>query len=116
MKGKIYDLEHIKLFLGEDKQQLENMITIFLSETPRMLNDLNQNFDQKKYDEVKFYAHKLKSSIDLFQINGLQKDIRVLEKLASEQNDIPGIEKYVSEITSTLEGVLMDIRKEVSIQ
>lgn len=114
MKGKKYDLEHIKLFLGEDKQQLGNMINIFLSETPLMLADLNENFNQKNYDEVKFYAHKLKSSIDLFQINGLQTDIRILEKLASEQADIPGIKKYVLEISSTLEGVLMEIENELS--
>jgi HPt (histidine-containing phosphotransfer) domain-containing protein len=112
MKGKLYNLSQIKLFLGEDRKQLGNMITIFLNETPVMLKALNDNLSDKNYDEVRFYAHKLKSSIDLFQINGLQIDIRKLETLAQEQKDIPSISQYVSEITGTLENVMQEISKE----
>ena len=114
MKGKTYNLKQIKLFLGNDRQQLDNIITIFLSETPLMLTDLNNNLNEKNFDEVKFYAHKLKSSIDLFQINGVQDDIRTLEQLASEQKDIPAIEKYVNAITSMLEEMLVEIKQEIS--
>ena len=113
MKGKLYDLSQVRMFLGNDKQQLGNMISIFVSETPHMIKALNENMDSKNLEEVRFYAHKLKSSIDLFQINGLQKDIRVLEQLAGEKNDVPTIEQYVSDITDTLESVITEIQKEV---
>jgi len=113
MKGKLYDLSQVKMFLGDDKQQLGNMIGIFISETPLMIKALNDNMDSKNLEEVRFYAHKLKSSIDLFQINGLQKDIRVLEQLAVEKNDVISIEQYVSEISNTLENVIVEIQKEV---
>ena len=112
MKGKLYNLSQIKLFLGEDRKQLGNMITIFLNETPKMLKALKDNLSDKNYDEVRFYAHKLKSSIDLFQINGLQLDIRKLEALAQEQNDIPSIGQYVEDITGTLQNVMQEISKE----
>lgn len=113
MKGKLYDLNQVKLFLGDDKQQLGNMINIFLSETPIMLKALNDNLANHNLDEVKFYAHKLKSSIDLFQIDGLQNDIRVLEQLALEKKDIPAIGQYIADITGTLENVMIEIGKEV---
>jgi hypothetical protein len=113
MKGKLYDLSQIKLFLGDDKQQLGNMISIFVTETPVMIKALNENMQTKNLEEVRFYAHKLKSSIDLFQINGIQQDIRVLEQLAVEKNDVPLIEQYVSDITNTLETVIVEIQKEV---
>ena len=113
MKGKIYDLSQVKLFLGDDRQQLGNMISIFISETPVMIQALNENMDIRNYEEIKFYAHKLKSSIDLFQINGLQNDIRVLEQLAGEKNNVSAIEQYVSDITNTLESVIDEIQKEV---
>lgn len=109
----MYNLNQVKLFLGDDKQQLGNMITIFLNETPMMLKALNENCKNHNYEEVKFYAHKLKSSIDLFQINGLQNDIRVLEKLAVEKNDPPAIGRYVTGITGTLKVVMKEIEKEV---
>jgi HPt (histidine-containing phosphotransfer) domain-containing protein len=98
--------------VGEDQQQMTNMINIFVSEIPIMLKSLNENAASRNYEELKFYAHKLKSSIDLFQINGLQDDIRTLEKLATELNDIPALEKYVNDITATLENVLLEIQKE----
>ena len=113
MKGKIYDLSQVKLFLGDDKQQLGNMISIFVSETPIMIQALNENMQNKNLEEVRFYAHKLKSSIDLFQINGLQQDIRALEKLAREKSDVTTIEQYVSDISHTLESVIEEIQKEV---
>ena len=113
MKGKIYDLSQVKLFLGDDKQQLGNMISIFVSETPVMIQALNENMQSKNLEEVRFYAHKLKSSIDLFQINGLQQDIRALEKLAGEKSDVTTIQQYVSDITHTLESVIEEIQKEV---
>jgi len=113
MKGKIYDLGQVKMFLGNDKQQLGNMISIFISETPIMIQALNENMDSHNLDEVRFYAHKLKSSIDLFQINGLQKDIRELEQLAIAKDDVSAIQQYVSDITDTLEDVIEEIQKEV---
>ncbi|MEN8225281.1 MAG: Hpt domain-containing protein [Bacteroidota bacterium] len=113
MKTKLYNLSQVKLFLGDDKKQLGNMITIFLNETPIMLQALNENCECRNYDEVQFYAHKLKSSIDLFQINGLQTDIRKLEKLAVEKKDLPAIGRYVTGITGTLEYVMDEIGKEV---
>lgn len=113
MKGKLYNLSQVRLFLGDDKQQLGNMISIFVHETPVMIRALNDNMQDLNYEEVRFYAHKLKSSIDLFQINGLQQDIRVLEKLAGERNNVNAIQQYVSEITDTLESVIEEIRKEV---
>ena len=113
MESKLYNLSQVKLFLGDDKQQLGNMITIFLNETPVMLKALNDNCENKNYEEVKFYAHKLKSSIDLFQINGLQQDIRTLEKIAAENKDTPEIGRYVTGITGTLEVVMDEISKEM---
>jgi HPt (histidine-containing phosphotransfer) domain-containing protein len=113
MKGKLYDLSQVKLFLGDDKQQLGNMISIFVSETPLMIQALNDNMQSSNLDEVRFYAHKLKSSIDLFQINGLQQDIRSLEKLAGEKNNVTIIQQYVSDITNTLEVVIEEMQKEV---
>ena len=113
MKGKLYNLSQVRLFLGDDKQQLGNMISIFVHETPVMIRALNDNMEDLNYEEVRFYAHKLKSSIDLFQINGLQQDIRVLEKLAGERNNVHAIKQYVSEITDTLESVIEEISKEV---
>jgi HPt (histidine-containing phosphotransfer) domain-containing protein len=113
MKGKLYNLSQVRLFLGDDKQQLGNMISIFLNETPVMIQALNDNMQDKNYEEVRFYAHKLKSSIDLFQINGLQNDIRVLEQLAGERNNVTAIQQYVSDITNTLETVIEEIQKEV---
>ena len=111
--GTLYNLSQVKLFLGDDEQQLDNMITIFLNETPVMLKALDENCACKNYEEVKFYAHKLKSSIDLFQIDGLQTDIRVLEKLAVEQGDIPAIGRYVTGIIGVMENVMDEIEKEV---
>lgn len=113
MESKLYNLSQVKLFLGDDKQQLGNMITIFLNETPVMLKALNDNCENKNYEEVKFYAHKLKSSIDLFQIDGLQQDIRTLEKMAGEQKDLPAIGRYVTGITGTLNVVMNEIIKEM---
>ena len=113
MKGKLYNLSQVKLFLGNDQQQLGNMIGIFINETPVMIKALNENMLDRNYEEVRFYAHKLKSSIDLFQINGLQNDIRVLEKLAQEKDDVPALQQYVSDITITLETVIEEIQKEV---
>jgi len=43
----------------------------------------------------------------------LQQDIRVLEQLAGEKNNVSAIQQYVSEITDTLESVIEEIRKEV---
>ena len=113
MKGKIYDLSQVKMFLGDDRQQLGNMISIFIHETPVMIRALNENMESQNYDEVRFYAHKLKSSIDLFQINGLQKDIRRLEELAGDKTDVRTIQQYVSDITNKLESVIEEIQKEV---
>lgn len=110
MSGKSYNVSKVKAFVGDNEMVLEKMIDIFLTNTPEMLSKIDEGLAQKNYDQVNFFAHKLKSSIDNFSIIQLTEDIRIIEKCAKEKKDIEKLPPLVEKLKSVLTSVMLDIK------
>ncbi len=107
-----YNLDKIKTFIGDDKTVLLELVDIFLSHTPEMVEKLNEGIKKEDYDQVSFYAHKLKSSIDNFSVNELVEDIRILEHSAKKRSSIEELPVLVSKISSIIEEVISLMKKD----
>jgi HPt (histidine-containing phosphotransfer) domain-containing protein len=116
MSERNYNLTKIKAFIGNDEMVMNKMIGIFLENTPMMISKIEEGLNQKDYDQVNFYAHKLKSSIDNFSIIQLSDDIRLIEKFAKEKSsleDLPAlVNKLKSVIITVLEEIKVDFKKD----
>ncbi len=110
--SNLYDLATIKEYVGNNEEQVLEIIMIFLNDVPEMLNKLFEGNDISDFEQLHFYSHKLKSSIDLFKISELQDEIRKLEsnaKMKINTGDIPG---QLTQISKVLNNVITQIKED----
>lgn len=110
MTGKNYNLTKVKAFIGDNEMVLDKMIDIFLTNIPDILNKIDEGMRQEDYDQVSFYAHKLKSSIDNFSIIQLTEDVRTIEKSAKEKKDLDKLPSLVEKLKSVLNSIIQEVK------
>lgn len=107
-----YNLTKIKAFIGDDKIVIDKMIDIFLENAPTMISKIEEGLEQKDYEQVNFYAHKLKSSIDNLSIIQLTDDIRAIENFAKEKSSLEKLPALVKKLKLVLETVIKEIKSD----
>ncbi len=108
-----YNFIEIEKFTGKDPVALKDMIGIFLKSVPETLSEINKAYKENDYEHFRYYAHKLKSSIDLLSIWELKAEIRLLENCSESEFHSPKIGKLVRTLNNTLEELLPEIKKSV---
>jgi len=105
-----YNLTKIRAFIGDDDFVMEKMIDIFLENTPIMISKIEEGLENKDYDQVNFYAHKLKSSIDNLSINQLTDEIRLIEKYAKERSSLGNLPDLINKLKAVIKIVIEEIK------
>lgn len=112
------NLDFLDKFTGGDKDLTVQLIEIFLRQLPEAIVRLEQKIPAGDWKEVHAIAHKLKSSIAIFELTELRKLITNIEEYARDKEnlqDIPGIFKDFRSGASTaihdLEAELQKLKK-----
>jgi HPt (histidine-containing phosphotransfer) domain-containing protein len=95
------NLSLLREYLDNDTQQIKEMVALFLEKIPEDVQQLTALSDEKDYENLKKTAHRIKSSVRLFD---MQKTADLLQKLeTTERRDME-------------KGLHLDLLKQVSIQ
>jgi len=99
IENKITDLSFLKKQTRNDVAVINEMITLFINENPKDLNELYLAVRSADYDAVYKKLHTLKNNIALFGIDkNLEVDILSMEAAISNKNPIAEIEQYFQQI------------------
>jgi len=115
-ENKLYDLSGLQDFVEDDQEQIIFLVSIFLEDVPLMLHDLNRAYRSGDLENVKFFSHKLKSSIDLFKVNTLHAEVRSIEEYAKAGTNLEQLEPLIDQTNSVLEKVMQGLREEYSLE
>lgn len=80
MSEKLYDLQQLRDLAAGSEEFVQSMIETFLEHTPGQLDEMLSAFESGDLQTVGSIAHKIKPNIDLFRINDITADIRVVEE------------------------------------
>ncbi len=84
-KYRWIDLSYLESVSGEDREIMEELITIFLDQIPEFNEDLDKNFREKRWRKIAAIAHKAKSSVLAMGMEELgNEDLKNLELLAKQ--------------------------------
>ena len=78
-QDKLYDLNALSRNHEADAQFVVNMVSLFLAVIPETKSSFVEAADTENWSQVHFYAHKLKASIDIFNLDALKQMIRSIE-------------------------------------
>jgi len=112
---KLYDLSTVKEFVGDDPEQIAGLVMIFLEDVPDMLEKLNDSHSKGDLDQVKFFAHKLKSSIDLFKVDAITSVIRELEEYSKNRTNTETIPVLLDKVNQSLSSTLLQLRDDYKL-
>jgi PAS domain S-box-containing protein len=96
----------------KDNNMVNKMARIFLEKTPASLEEIEDNFKKGNLAQVARLTHKIKSSIDLMDINSITEDIRILENSVVNPLDKNTLQKALQNVKAVCEKVFLQLRNE----
>ncbi len=107
-----YNLEGIRRFVGGDEKAVSDMVKVFLESIPDTLHRFNEVYQKQDYSGLAFYAHKIKASIDILNIEELKNDIRLIEHNAKGAKNLEEIPELKEKVNQILTEVIKELRNE----
>ena len=114
-RSRLYNLEKLYTIENRDTDFIKEVVSLFLKTIPQLSRDLVKAAKEKKWDDVYFLAHKMKATIDLLNIESLQKEIRVVEQNAKSKNHLECIFDKANFIDSTILQCAEEIKKDFMV-
>ncbi len=114
-KNEILDLSYVKELAGNKKDYIQQVLSIFMENTPPGLKELERLiFETKNWDKVSKQAHFLKSSVTIVKIAGMHEKLQIIETLARQEKEPETIKQLLKEISSTFAQAEHLIREELA--
>ncbi len=85
-KDGLVDLSYFREVVGDDNDMLVELLTMFLDQNPKEINDLQLMHEAGSMDDVKKLAHKMKSSLGTLGMKATVHVLSMIEKEALEGN------------------------------
>ena len=110
----VFDLNHLKRIVGDDPAFLRQVLLIFIRNTPLDMQALSESVANGNFEQVGFYAHKLKSAAGAIGYNQAYEDFKELEVLAKNHQPIQEIELKVNKLAQECMSCMVDIEKSMN--
>ncbi|HRH64791.1 MAG TPA: tetratricopeptide repeat protein [Bacteroidia bacterium] len=107
------DLEFLDKFTGGDQELTIQLIEIFLRQLPDAVEKLNVLIPKKDWKETHAVAHKLKSSIAIFEFHELKKLITNIEEYARDGERLEDIPHLYAEFKEGSRVAVRDLEAEL---
>jgi CheY-like chemotaxis protein/HPt (histidine-containing phosphotransfer) domain-containing protein/anti-sigma regulatory factor (Ser/Thr protein kinase) len=105
----LYDLCKLKQITRGDEKFIVKMLQVFINETNAGIASLEQAFDKKDIKQVKFLAHRMKSSLSNLNISSASAIAEKIEKAewteetySTLETQIHALKKIVEEVISLI--------------
>lgn len=103
----ITDLTYLNNMSGGSPEIVKEMIGIFIEQANEYLRDMPKYLEEKDYISLGKLAHKAKSSISIMGMTDLATDLKTLELLAKESNEVEKypafVDKFISQTKSAID-------------
>ncbi|WP_310377742.1 Hpt domain-containing protein [Flavobacterium sp.] len=105
------DLTFLKKFTKDDTVKMKRYISLYLDVAPKTFAEMQRNFDNKDWDQLRINAHSLKPQADFMGISNLKEELNKIEE-AVKMNNLKDIEKLFNSaflLSSNSENTLKEI-------
>lgn len=78
-EGPVVNLGHLHALSGKNSVMVNNIVNIFIKETPKVIDEIKTYFEQKDWKSLQSVCHKMKSSCSVVGASVLHKNMEILE-------------------------------------
>ena len=110
---KPYTLDKLSQYVGGNKDEIKEMIGLFLETIPLDINKLPELAQKKEWQNIYKIAHKVKPSFDVFAMDDILIDIKNIEFLARENNKDGNLVSYIQKLMEKFSAVVVLLQAEL---
>jgi HPt (histidine-containing phosphotransfer) domain-containing protein len=107
---KLYDTQILVLTHDADQEFVKYMVSVFLTHMPEYNANLEKAAAESDWKNVYFFAHKMKASIDLFDLKKLRDFIRQLEQKAKNETNTETIAADVQFVSDYIKRCIAEMK------
>ncbi|MEI7594180.1 MAG: Hpt domain-containing protein [Bacteroidota bacterium] len=115
MSGIKIDLTYLNEACGSDSDSLKELISLFVSETPKNIETIQASICNSDWNAVRSTAHKLKSSFRIFGLNELSENFANIEKLSMIESEQACVESLFNVSKAMSAEVVIHLKTTYSI-
>ena len=112
---KLYDTQILIQTHQADKEFVKYMVSLFVEHIPQSNADLEKACTIEDWPKVYFFAHKMKASIDLFNIIKLKDLIRKIEQNAKNKIELEAIPANVTFVSNYIKNCIAEMKKDFKL-
>ncbi|OQP45695.1 PAS domain-containing hybrid sensor histidine kinase/response regulator [Niastella populi] len=102
----LYDLSKLKQITRGDEKFIVKMLQVFINETKAGITGLEQAFEKKDLKQVKFLAHRMKSSLSNLNISSAARIAGNIENAQWSEEGYPVLESQIRELKKVVAVVI----------
>lgn len=110
---KLYDLNQLKQFTGNDDDSLKSILESFVESTEVHLEKLEDAIQTKNTDQVAFNAHKILPMLKQIKATNTVQSMQDLERINQNEMDFKTVEATFKRAKPALHELLKHIKQEV---
>jgi HPt (histidine-containing phosphotransfer) domain-containing protein len=111
MSSELYDLTLLNQLALNDEEFIAKMKELFITSTPEIVDQIFESFEGNEFEKMSGLAHKLKPSIDTFNIHSLKETIRKIEKFHTLGGSKEELVNWLSQLKTDSGLVIDDLKR-----
>lgn len=97
-KKTMTDLAYLKEISRGDNVFIREMIQVFIEETPKAINNLEQHLNNRDWKMLRAVAHKMKPSFSFVGLKDLQDIINSVEEYSETETNLDQLPEMIAKI------------------
>ncbi len=110
-----YNLAKVYALSDNDPEFVKQIITLFVTEVPEDMKQIDQGIKNKDHKLAYSYAHKIKPSLDLLGMTVAFEEILQVEAWTKREGKRKEIEHTFESIQSQVEKAVKEIKKDFNM-
>jgi HPt (histidine-containing phosphotransfer) domain-containing protein len=110
-----YNLFKVYALSDNDSEFVHQILTLFVTEVPDDLEQINEGIKKKDHKHAYAYAHKIKPTLDLLGLNVAFEEILQVEAWTKAEGKKKDIKETFKSIKNQVEEAIKEIKKDFDV-
>ncbi|MBC8321620.1 MAG: Hpt domain-containing protein [Bacteroidetes bacterium] len=97
-----FKLNKLSQYFGNDTTQIREMLTLFIDTVPPDIMQLQELAYKEQWEEILKITHRIKPSLDVFEMNDILEDVRKIEDIVRLNNKEENLNNYLIKLVDNV--------------
>ena len=112
-QGRIIDMHSLKTLSGNDDQFISQLLQLFMHKAPETVAAVENAFDNKDYEALRYNVHSFKSTVSIFGNARLSELVGQIERMAVDRAQWNLIEEEMQQLREVSEALMKEVTQDL---